>query len=218
MLASITSHLTGWIADQGVYAVFALMAVDALVPVGGELIMVYAGVVAAGAVAGGHPTFLGMAPTPGLESYLVLAMAGALGYLAGSLAGWVIGARGGRAIVERHGRWLHLSPRTLDRAEAWFDRFGSRAVLLGRITPVVRSFISVPAGILGSPLREYTMLTLLGSLIWCFAFAGAGWAAGGSWESFHHAFRYADYAVAAGLAVVLALAVARRRRARRPAS
>ena len=69
-------------------------------------------------------------------------------------------------------------------------------MLLGRITPVVRSFISIPAGIFEAPLGRYTVLTLIGSAIWCFAFAAAGWAAGASWESFHSAFRFADVAVA----------------------
>ncbi|HTN22476.1 MAG TPA: DedA family protein [Solirubrobacteraceae bacterium] len=211
--AALTSQLTDWVAQQGVYAVFGLMALDALLPVGGELIMLYAGALAAGAVSGQQVAVLGVTLTPGLESYVVLALAGSLGYLAGALAGWGIGARGGRALVERHGRWLHISPELLHRAEAWFARHGARAVFLSRITPVVRSFISIPAGILGSRLAPYTVLTLLGSLLWCFGFAAAGWALGGRWETFHRDFRYADYvAVAAVLAVVAAALVHRRRR------
>ena len=213
-LASITGQLTSSIAQHGVVAVFALMAVDALLPVGGELIMLYAGVIAAGAVAGSQATLFGAALAPGLESYVVLALAGALGYLGGSLVGWAVGARGGRVLVERHGRWLHLSPATFTRAEDWFGRYGLRAVFLGRITPVVRSFISIPAGVLGSPLGPYAVLTLLGSLVWCFAFAAAGWALGGSWESFHRSFRYADVAAVAAVAVLGGAAFAHRRRAR----
>ncbi len=130
VLASLTSQTLDWIAHNGVYAVFALMAVDALLPVGGELIMLYAGVVAAGAVAGQHAQLLGAPLHSGLESFVVLALAGALGYLAGALVGWGIGARGGRELVERHGRLLHISPETFRRAERWFSRYGSRAVLL----------------------------------------------------------------------------------------
>jgi membrane protein DedA with SNARE-associated domain len=214
VVASVTGQLTHWIAHQGVYAVFVLMAFDALLPVGGELIMLYAGVVAAGAVAGQTATLFGLHLQHGLESYLVLALAGSLGYLVGAIVGWVIGVRGGRPLVEKHGRLLHLGPATLDRAERWFERRGRAAVFLGRITPVVRSFISIPAGILGSPFPSYVVLTLLGSLIWCFAFAGAGWALGGSWDSFHHSFRYADYAAVAVVIVAAAVLVARRRRAR----
>jgi membrane protein DedA with SNARE-associated domain len=104
------------------------------------------------------------------------------------------------------------------RAEAWFDRYGSRAVFVGRLTPLARSFISVPAGALRSPFVPYTLLTLAGSAIWCFAFGGAGYAVGDNWESVHHAFRFADYAVVL-LVVGAAAALLWRRRlaARSPA-
>jgi len=215
VIASLTSHLTSSIAHHGVYAVFALMALDALLPVGGELIMLYAGALSAGAIAGQHAVVFGTHLATGIESYVVLALAGSLGYLAGALIGWAIGARGGRALIERHGRWLHVAPETFERAESWFERFGNRAVFLGRLTPVVRSFISIPAGALGSPLGPYIALTLLGSMIWCFGFAAAGWALGDTWESFHRDFRYADYAaVAVVLGVVVAVVLQRRRRGR----
>jgi membrane protein DedA with SNARE-associated domain len=213
VIAGLSSQLTDAIAQHSVYAVFVLMAVDALLPVGGELIMLYAGVVAAGAISGQHATLFGVSLATGIESYIVLALAGSIGYLAGSLAGWAIGARGGRPLIDRHGRRLHISPRTFQRAEQWFERHGARAVFLGRITPVVRSFISIPAGVFAVPLAPYTVLTLLGSLLWCFAFAAAGWAVGGSWESFHHNFRYADYAVVALLVVLAGAALLHRRRA-----
>lgn len=212
VLASLSNTITEWIAQNGVYAVFALMALDALLPVGGELIMLYAGVLASGAVAGHSATLFGLTLSTGLSSYLVLAAAGTLGYLAGALVGWGIGRWGGRPLVERHGRWLHLSPRALERAERWFERRGRWAVLLGRITPLVRSFISVPAGVFEVPLPIYVPLTLLGSAIWCFAFAAAGWALGGSWESFHENFRYADYAVVALAVAGASLLVVRRLR------
>jgi membrane protein DedA with SNARE-associated domain len=141
------------------------MAVDALLPAGGELIMLYAGALGAGAIAGQHATLFGAHLSTGIESYLVLSLIGALGYLAGSLIGWGIGVHGGRPLIERHGRWLHLSPRTFRRAEKWFERFGHRAVFFGRLTPVVRSFISIPAGALGSPLGPYAALTVAASLI-----------------------------------------------------
>jgi membrane protein DedA with SNARE-associated domain len=214
MIATLTSQLTTWIASHGVYAVFLLMALDALVvPLGGELVMLYAGVLAGGAIAGAHATFLGAHPATGIESYLVLALAGTLGSLAGALIGWAIGARGGRPLIESHGRALHLGPRRFARAEEWFDRYGGRAVFLGRLTPLVRSFISIPAGVLRVPLGIYVVLSLLASAIWCFGFAAAGWAAGGTWTTIHHDFRYADYAAAAAVLVVGAALILRRRRA-----
>ncbi|MEA2478512.1 MAG: hypothetical protein QOJ07_434 [Thermoleophilaceae bacterium] len=213
-LASITSQLTDQVAHHGVLAVFGLMAVDAVLPAGGELIMLFAGAIAAGAVTSHHVSVFGGTLHSGLESYLALALAGTLGYLAGALAGWAIGVRGGRGLLERHGRWLHLTPHNLKRADAWFDRYGGRAVFLGRLTPVVRSFVSIPAGALGSPIVPYTVLTLAGSAIWCFGFAAAGWALGNSWESVHHAFRYADYAAVAAVLVVAVVVVRRHRRRR----
>jgi membrane protein DedA with SNARE-associated domain len=215
VLASLTGQLTSWIGHHGAYAVFAIMALDALLPVGGELTMLFAGALAAGAVAGAEPVLLGHTMRTGLESYLVLATAGTVGYLVGSLVGWAIGRWGGRSLLERHGRWLHVTPENLDRAERWFDRHGRAAVFLGRLTPVVRSFISIPAGALESPVGAYTALTLAGSAIWCFGFAGAGWALGSSYENVHRALRYVDVLAVAGVvAALVALVVVRRRRVR----
>lgn len=211
VIAGLSGQMTDAIAQHSVFAVFVLMAIDALLPVGGELIMLYAGVVAAGAISGKHATMFGVGFATGTQSYIVLALSGSLGYLTGALAGWAIGVRGGRPLVDRHGRRLHISPRTFQRAEDWFARYGLRAVFLGRITPVVRSFLSVPAGVFATPLAPYTLLTLLGSMVWCFAFAGVGWAVGERWERFHHNFRYADYAAVALLLAVGALALLHRR-------
>jgi membrane protein DedA with SNARE-associated domain len=197
--SEITDALTGIVGNYGLYAVFLLMLIDAVFPAGSEIVMVYGGAIASGAIEGASVTLFGYTFAPGLQAYLAIAVAGTVGYLIGSVIGWEIGVRGGRPYLERHGRWLHLDHERLERAEAWFLRWEGWAVFLGRLTPVVRSFISIPAGVFEAPFRSYTVLTLLGSAIWCFLFAGAGWAAGASWESFHEAFRYADYVVAASL-------------------
>jgi membrane protein DedA with SNARE-associated domain len=102
----------------------------------------------------------------------------------------------------------------MERAERWFDRWGSWAVFLGRITPVVRSFISIPAGVFRHPLRPYTALTFAGSTLWCLVFAGIGWAVGENWESFHHAFRYAEYAIVALIVVAAVVFLLRWRSSR----
>lgn len=199
MLSSITATITGFVGDHGLYAVFLLMAIDAVFPAASELVMIYAGALAAGAFAGQHVSLAGQTFGSGLSAYLALSIAGALGYLVGAIGGWGIGAAGGRPLLERHGRWVHLDAARLDRAGAWFDRHGSRAVFLGRVTPVVRSFISIPAGVFRLPLASYTLLTAAGSAIWCLLFAGLGWAAGRSWESVHRDFRYVDYVIVAFL-------------------
>src|SRR3954454_12950226 len=210
-LASITTTLTDAIGRHGAYAIFAIMALDALFPVGGELTMLFAGALAAGAVAGQEPVLFGHVLTTGVGAYVVLALAGTLGYLVGALVGWAIGRWGGRPLLERHGRWLHLDAGNLLRAESWFDRHGRAAVFLGRLTPLVRSFISIPAGAFGIPLGVYTVLTLAGSLIWCFGFAGAGWALGSSYDKVHHAFTGVEVLVVLGVLVAGAVVLRRRR-------
>ncbi|HXG76226.1 MAG TPA: DedA family protein [Gaiellaceae bacterium] len=217
VLSGITDAVTGTIGDYGLYAVFALMLVDAVLPAASEVVMVYGGAVAAGAFAEQEVVLLGWRVEEGLPAYLAIALAGTIGYTLGSIGGWALGLYGGRPYLERHGRWLHLDEQRLERAERWFERWEGWAVFLGRLTPVVRSFVSVPAGVLEAPLLRYTVLTLAGSAIWCFGFAGAGWAAGASWEEFHHAFRYADYAVAAALVAGAAWLLLRWRRKRRAA-
>jgi membrane protein DedA with SNARE-associated domain len=204
VLSSITEAVTDAIGNYGLYAVFLLMLVDAVFPAASEVVMVYAGAVAAGAFADQSVTLFGHEFESGFPAYVAMASAGTIGYLLGSIGGWALGDYLGRPWLERHGRWLHLSAEKLDRAERWFDRWEEWAVFLGRITPVVRSFISVPAGVFRARFGPYVWLTLLGSALWCFAFAGAGWAAGANWESFHDAFRYVDYLIAAGIAALAA--------------
>jgi membrane protein DedA with SNARE-associated domain len=214
-LASATGFLTTLVGDHGLYAVFGLMLVDALLPAASELVMVYAGAVAAGAFAGQNVILFGQRIGSGFWAYVAMALAGTLGYTVGAAIGWAIGLYGGRPLLERRGRWLHLSPAKLDRAERWFDRYGQAAAFLGRITPVVRSFISIPAGVFRLALAPYTGLTLAGSAIWCFALAGAGWGLGASYERFHHDFRFADYAVAAAVLALAAYGLLRWRRGAR---
>jgi membrane protein DedA with SNARE-associated domain len=210
----MTAQVTDWIAAHGVLAVFILMAVDAVFPAGGELVMLFAGALAAGAISDARISVLGQTLSTGLESYLVMVAAGTLGYVVGALIGWAIGMRGGRELIERHGSRLHLGPARFARAERWFARFGPAAVFLGRLTPLVRSFVSIPAGVLRFPLGPYLALTFAASAIWAFAFAGAGWALGGNWEQVHHAFRYADYAAVAAVLVVAAVMMRRAMTAR----
>jgi membrane protein DedA with SNARE-associated domain len=217
ILSEITDAITATIGDYGLYAVFFLMLIDAVLPAASEVVMVYGGALASGAFAGQEVTLFGETIEEGLPAYLAIALAGTIGYTIGAVGGWAIGLYGGRPYLERHGRWLHLSREKLDRAERWFDRWGDRAVFFGRLTPVVRSFVSVPAGVFEARLGRYTALTLLGSAIWCFAFAAAGYVAGESWEDFHHAFRYFDYLVAALIVAAVAFLVIRHVRRRRVA-
>ncbi len=214
ILSELTDLLTTVVGDYGLYAVFLLMLVDAVLPAASEPVMVYGGAVAAGAFADQHVRLFGWELEAVLPAYLGIALAGTIGYSLGSAGDWWIGARGGRPFLERHGRWLHLNEAKLGRAERWFERWENWAVFLGRVTPVVRSFVSIPAGVFRAPFARYNALTLAGSAIWCFALAGVGWALGSRWEDFHHAFHYVDYAILAALlagAAYVAWKVLRRR-------
>lgn len=202
--------MTGFVAAHGVYAVFLLMAVDAVFPAASELVMLVGGALATTAFAQ-HATLAGTTLGKGTPTYLAIALAGTIGYLVGALAGWALGRYGGRTLLARHGRLLHLPPERLDRAEAWFERFGAAGVLLGRITPLVRSFVSIPAGVFEMPLAPYTALTLVGSAIWAFALAGAGWAAGTGYGAVHHDWRYVEVAVVLAVVALAGVLVARRR-------
>jgi membrane protein DedA with SNARE-associated domain len=202
-LSEITDRITEVVGNHGLYAVFILMMIDAVFPAASELVMVYAGAIASGAIAGQSVSLFGHEFQSGFPAYVAMATAGTLGYLVGSIAGWGAGDYLGRPWLERHGRWLHLNAENLDKAERWFDRWEGWAVFLGRITPVMRSFISIPAGVFRARFGPYVWLTLLGSAIWCFAFAGAGWAAGANWESIDNGFHYVEYVIVGAVVVVL---------------
>ncbi len=216
LLASLSSFLTTFIGDHGLYAVFLLMLVDSVLPAASELVMLYAGVVASGALAGQHVVLFGHRIDSHFWGYVAMSLAGVAGQTVGSIIGWAIGLYGGRPLVERHGRWLHLGPENLDRAEQWFDRWGDWAVFLGRMTPVVRSFVSIPAGLARMPFGRFTLYSALGTIPWCFGIAGAGWALGSSWETFHHDFRYVEVLVGVGILALLVWYLRRRRALRAP--
>jgi len=215
VLASVTSVVTDRVTEllgsHGLYAVFLLMLVDAVLPAASELVMVYGGALAAGAFSSGVVLF-GHEFESGFGAWLAIVLAGTIGYTIGSILGWAIGIYGGRPFLERRGRWFHLSPSKLAKAERWFERWGDWAVFLGRITPVARSFVSIPAGVFRAPLGRYTVLTFIGSTIWCVVFAAVGYAFGTRWETFHENFHYVDYAVAAGIVIGVAYLLVRRRR------
>lgn len=216
---AITEAVTGVIGDYGLYAVFLLMFIDAVLPAASELVMVYGGAVAAGAFANAEVKLFGWEIESTAWAYFAMAMAGTVGYTLGSILGWAIGLYGGRPYLEKHGRWLHVTPQKLDKADDWFQRYGDITVFVTRMLPVVRSFVSIPAGIGEMPLGRYTAFTFAGTIPWCFGLAAVGVALGSSWETFHESFRYADYAIIALVAAGVAAVVyrAHRRRSRRRA-
>ena len=221
ILGGLTDAVSSAVGDYGLYAVFFLMMIDAVFPAASEVVMIYGGALASGAFAGQSVVLFGHTIDSGPAAYVAVVLAGTIGYTIGAVIGWAIGLYGGRPYLERHGRWLHLDEDKLDRAERWFERWEGWAVFLGRLTPIIRSFVSIPAGIMEVPFVRYTVLTLAGSAIWCLVFAGAGYVAGANWEHLHKAFQYLDYVVVlavVGGVVWLALRYRRRRRAQESTS
>ena len=193
-----------FIASYGYLAIFVLMVAEsACIPVPSEVTMVFGGALAAGAVAGTH-----------LNLALVIA-AGVAGNVAGSYIAWGVGAYGGRAAWRRWGRYVLLRPSDIDRADRWFGRHGTKAVFFGRLLPVVRTFISLPAGVAKMPFWRFTVLTVAGCFVWVLALALAGEAVGHNWKSVRSGFEYVDYALLAMIAAGIVYLLVRRRRARR---
>src|SRR6202043_1778016 len=170
-----------------------------------ELIMTFAGALAAGAVPGTHLNLVGVI------------IAGAAGNVVGSYIAWAVGRYGGQAALRRGGRRLRISDHDLDRANRWFDRYGPRAVLIGRLLPVVRTFISLPAGIAGMDPVRFGIYTTIGCIPWTAALAGAGYAVGANFQSIVSGFQGPTYIIAAIVVIALAIAVWRYARRRRPA-
>ena len=189
--------MQSFIANYGYLAIFVLMlAESACIPIPSELIMLFGGALAAGAVAGTR-----------LDLAAVIA-AGVLGNLAGSYLAYAVGRYGGQAALRRWGRRIRLREHDLDKATAWFTRYGPVAVGFGRLLPVIRTFISLPAGIARMNRVRFVAYTVLGCIPWTAALAWAGYAVGGRWQQIADDFHGPTYAVAGLLAVGAALGIA----------
>ncbi|HUY20786.1 MAG TPA: DedA family protein [Acidimicrobiales bacterium] len=193
-----------FISHWGYLAVFLLTVAEAAcIPIPSELTLGLAGALSSGATLSGavdhHP----------LNLVLVIVV-GVAGELVGSFVSYGVGRTGGRAFVDRFGRYLLLTHRDLDKAEAWFARRGDSAVLVGRVVPVVRTFISFPAGVAEMPLLPFGVFTAIGVTVWVGVLAGIGYSLGSSYHSMVKAFGDASYVVAALAAVVLVAALVHR--------
>jgi membrane protein DedA with SNARE-associated domain len=156
--------ITGFVGRSGYLGVFLLMLAENVVPpIPSELIMPLAGFTAA----------------QGQLSVILVVLAGTAGSIFGALLWYYVGRSLGaerlKRLAARHGRWLTIHPDDVDRAKAWFDRHGSKAIFFGRLVPAVRTLISVPAGISGMPLASFLAWTVLGSSLWTGLLAGAGY-------------------------------------------
>ncbi len=194
-LISQVYNAAGW------YGVVFLMAVEsANIPLPSEIIMPFSG------------WFL--IRDRGLDaSYVVLAgLYGAIGCTVGSVVSYWVGALGGRPLVERYGRYVLLSHKDLDLADRWFARWGSWAVFIARLLPVIRTFISFPAGISRMHFGRFTVLSFLGSFPWCVGLAYGGYLLGEHWEELRQVMRPFDIPIIAAVLVLIGIYVFRRLR------
>jgi len=181
-----------FLKSAGYGAVFALSFISSMgLPVGAEVALIYGGVLASGQVPGeGQP----------LSLALVIVVAIVAEFL-GSLAGYSIGRYGGRALVDKVGKYVLLTHKDLDRADAWFSRRGEPVVLFGRFVPLLRSFVSFAAGLGEMALAKFSLFTIIGCAVWCTALCSLGYSLGSSYNHVLKAFSFAGYILAA-LAVI----------------
>jgi membrane protein DedA with SNARE-associated domain len=198
---AIVQFMTDEVARYGYVAVFLLMLLEsACVPVPSEVTMLFGGALASAGFA-----------TAGKELDLVtVALVGTLGNVVGSWLAYGAGAVGGRPLFDRFGRYLLIRPHELDRAHEWFERHGEAAVFFSRLLPVIRTFISLPAGVARMDFTRFTAYTVLGCLPWTFALAWAGYELGERWETVDRIMRPLSLGVAAVIATLLVGWVARR--------
>lgn len=171
-----------------------------LIPVGSEVAMGYAGALASGMVGGSEAHLQ-------LWAAIVVAIAGEL---VGSMAGYAIGRYGGRPLVDRLGKYILLSHRDLDRVEDWFKRRGDPFVFFGRFIPLLRSFVSVVAGLGEMALGPFVVFTVIACSMWCAALVSIGYALGASWHSVIKGFSDAGYVFAALFVVAIVVAILHR--------
>jgi membrane protein DedA with SNARE-associated domain len=196
ILNPVINAATEFISSAGLPAVFLLMTLEsACIPIPSEAIMLFAGF----AVSKGELTMTG------------IVIAGVLGNLVGSLIGYAIGYFGRVDLLERN-RLFHVSPARLRQTEGWFDRYGDATVFFSRMLPLVRTFVSVPAGVARMRVGRFALLTTLGSIPWVLALALVGKGVGQNWENWRQHLAYLDYVIVAAALVGIAWWLLRRRR------
>src|SRR3954471_21535067 len=202
-LASLTDPILQFAVDTvdalGLPGVFVLMLLEsACIPVPSEATMLFAG----------------FNVSSGEYTLAAATAAGVLGNLVGSWIAYWVGYAGRVDVLERHGRKLHIKKSHLEWADRWFERHGDATVFFTRMLPIIRTFISLPAGVARMPFWRFTVLTLAGCIPWVLLLTLIGREAGDHWESWKHSLHYVDYAVLAAIVGGVAWLFTRRRRRR----
>ncbi len=199
ILQAIVDWVTETIGEFGAPAVFVLMTLEsACIPVPSEVIQLFAGYLV----------------SQDQMSLFAAVMAGTLGNVFGSWIAWGVGAKGGRPFIERYGRYVHITPKRMALADRWFDRYGNKVVFWSRMLPIVRTFISLPAGVARMPFWRFTIYTFLGALPWCLTLTLIGVWVGDNWETWEGRLKYFDYVVGAILIGLVVYLVVQHRRDR----
>jgi membrane protein DedA with SNARE-associated domain len=211
VFAAITDKLvefaTNVVGDLGLFGVFALMVPEsACIPIPSEATMLFAGFNLSSAPDAKHGYTL-----------LTLTLTGVVANVVGSWIAYAIGYYGRIELLEKHGRKIHVKPKDIERADRWFQRHGEATVFFARMLPIVRTFISLPAGVARMPFWRFTLFTFLGCVPWVFALAFIGKQAGDNWEKWKDSLHYVDYAVLALIVVGIVYWLVRRRRRGTPA-
>ena len=185
--------MQSFINHYGYFGLFVLSVLSsACLPIPSEVAYGFAGALCTTAFIA-HPHF----------SLWGVIVDGTVGSLVGAVIAYEVGRTAGRTIVDRWGKWLLLTHKDLDSAERWFAKYGAVSVLVGRVLPVVRSFISVPAGLAEMKRGRFALLTTIGSAAWVALLAGLGYAAGRNWQHVSKDFHYAQYPVIVIVVVAL---------------
>lgn len=188
LIGLIAGFVTATILQLGYGGIVLLMGIEsACIPLPSEIIM----------------PFSGYLVSTGQMQLWAVAVAGAVGSVVGSLLAYVLGAWGGRPLVEKYGKYVLISAHDLDLADRWFQRYGDITIFLGRLLPIVRTFIALPAGIARMPLWRFNLYTFLGSLIWCWALAWIGMKLGEHWDTLSAYFHRFNAVI--GIVLVAAL-------------
>ncbi|KKW29552.1 MAG: hypothetical protein UY73_C0014G0005 [Parcubacteria group bacterium GW2011_GWA2_52_8] len=181
ILVPVVGFITNTISLMGYSGVALLMAIEsAAIPLPSEVIMPFSGFVV----------------STGQFSLLGISLAGAIGSVLGSWVTYWIGKYGGRPLIRKYGHYVLITEHDLDLTDRFFRRFGSWATFLGRVLPIIRTYISIPAGISRVPFWSFTLSCFVGSFIWSYFLGWIGFKLGENWSDVRHTFRQVDWILA----------------------